>query len=116
MKEILSTVLLITTFALFVPAMPVTALVAVPLNEPSIEYSDFLDYGACPRGTYRVRKHTRTKKKVVNSVLAGGAGAVVGGLVGGGKGAVIGAGVGAGSYLTYRYVKDRHGRCVRRYA
>ena len=114
MKQILSTLLLITTFALFMPMLP-TPVLAAPVNG-GWTAAEFNDFGGCPRGTYRVRKHTRTKKKVINSAIAGGVGAALGGALGGGRGALAGAGIGAGGYLTYRYVKDRHGRCVRRYA
>jgi uncharacterized protein YcfJ len=114
MKQVIASLLLVSAFALM-PVPTTIAAAVVPVN--TVDYSmNWLDYGACPRGTFRVRKHTRTKKKVRNSIIAGAAGAAVGGLAGGGKGALIGAGVGAGGYLTYRYVKDRHGRCVRRYA
>ena len=72
-------------------------------------------FAACPRGTYRVRRNTRTKKKIVNALIAGGVGAAVGGGLGGGRGALLGAGAGSGGYLTYRYIRDRRGRCVPRY-
>lgn len=68
----------------------------------------------CPRGTFRVRKNTKTKTKLVNTLLAGGVGTAIGGGLGGGRGALLGAGVGSGGYLTYRYIKDRRGRCVPR--
>ena len=69
----------------------------------------------CPRGTYKVRRNTRTKKKLVNSLIAGGIGTAIGAGIGGGRGALIGAGSGAGGYLVYRYVRDRRGKCVPRY-
>jgi len=74
---------------------------------------EFIEYGVCPRGTFRVRKHTRTKKKLLNTALATGVGTALGAGIGGKRGALLGAGVGAGGYLTYRYIKDRRGRCVR---
>ena len=129
MKAIVTSFLLATTLML-TPVMPTAAAntaddvaTVADFNEFA-ELVDYATYGetanyaavaACPRGTYKVRKHTRTKKKVVNSLIAGGVGAAVGGGLGGGRGALLGAGVGAGSYLTYRYVQDRRGRCVRRY-
>jgi uncharacterized protein YcfJ len=68
----------------------------------------------CPAGTRRVRRNTRTGKKLLNAAIASGIGAALGGGIGRGRGALIGAGAGAGGYLTYRYVRDRRGRCVRR--
>jgi len=98
-----------------VPVAPVPAAAASHVTRMSLAEMMEL-YSACPRGTVKVRKHTRTKKKVVNSLIAGGVGAAVGGGLGGGRGALLGAGIGAGSYLTYRYVRDRRGRCVLRRA
>jgi len=69
----------------------------------------------CRRGTIRVRSRMSTKKKLLHSAVAGGIGAAIGAGVGGKRGAAIGVGSGAGGYLLYRYVKDRKGRCVRRY-
>lgn len=69
----------------------------------------------CRTGTVRVRSRMSTKKKLLHSAVAGGIGAAIGAGVGGKRGAAIGVGSGAGGYLLYRYVKDRKGRCVRRY-
>lgn len=69
----------------------------------------------CRRGTIRVRNTMSTRKKLLHSAVAGGIGAAIGAGVGGKRGAAIGVGSGAGGYLLYRYVKDRKGRCVRRY-
>ncbi len=77
------------------------------------DYVEFAEYGGCPRGTFRVRRHTRTKKKLLKAALASGIGAAIGGGIGGGRGALFGAGIGAGGYFTYKYIKDRRGRCVR---
>lgn len=69
----------------------------------------------CRQGTIRVRSKMSTKKKLLHSAVAGGIGAAIGAGVGGKRGAAIGVGSGAGGYLLYRYVKDRNGKCVRRY-
>lgn len=69
----------------------------------------------CPRGTFRVRRKTSTKKKLLNAAVTSGIGAALGAGIGGKRGAAIGAGTGAGGYLTYRYIRDRRGRCVRQY-
>jgi hypothetical protein len=128
MKAIVTSFLLAATMML-APVMPTAAASTGGASTGIADFSafaelvDYATYGTtaeyesagCPAGTYKVRKHTRTKKKVVNSLIAGGVGAAVGGGLGGGRGALLGAGIGAGSYLTYRYVKDRRGRCVRRY-
>jgi hypothetical protein len=50
-----------------------------------------------------------------NTLIAAGIGTAIGGGIGGGRGALIGAGSGAGGYIVYRYIKDRHGRCVPQY-
>lgn len=126
MKNIISTFLLMVSLSLVTPVMPASA---VPGSSPSTGPDatdrvfgfenffafnpEFAEYAGCPRGTIRVRKHTRTKKKLLNSAIASGVGAAIGAGVGGGRGALLGAGTGAGGYLTYRYIKDRHGRCVR---
>ena len=114
MKKILSTFLMISALAL-VPVAPTPAAVASPVSRMSLAEMMEL-YKPCPRGTVKVRRHTSTKKKVVNSLIAGGVGAAVGGGLGGGRGALLGAGAGAGGYLTYRYIRDRRGRCVLRRA
>ena len=126
MKKIISIFLALSSLTLFVPGFAITNVSAMEPVTAAAATSGldafenffafdpaFAEAAACPRGTFRVRKHTRTKKKVIHSAIAGGAGAIVGGLIGGGRGALIGAGAGAGGYLTYRYVKDRRGRCVR---
>lgn len=126
MKKIISMFLALSSLTLFMPGFTTTNVLAM---EPELSVTttsglevfenffafdpEFGGSAMCPRGKIRVRKHTRTRKKVIHSAIAGGAGAVVGGLIGGGRGALIGAGTGVGGYLTYRYIKDRHGRCVR---
>jgi hypothetical protein len=124
MKKIATTLLLMSAFV-FVPEMPAT-----PVEAAETGYGAEVDFdlveeftgsammeaaAACPRGTFRVRKRTRTKTKLVNAALATGVGAALGAGIGGKRGALIGAGTGAGGYLTYRWVRDRRGRCVRRY-
>ena len=107
MIKIISTFLLIIMFAVFMPLLP-KPVATTTTFEP-------VEFGACPSGTYRVRKHTRKKTKLVNSLIAGGVGAAIGGGIGGGRGALIGLGSGAGGYLAYRFIRDERGRCVRRY-
>lgn len=105
--------LLILSMLILVPSMPSPVAAATGGNTGNgFELGDFRP---CPRGTFRVRRHTRTKKKVVNSLIAGGVGAAIGGGIGGKRGALIGAGSGAGGYLLYRYIRDKRGRCVVRY-
>lgn len=99
-------------FAL-VPLLPERSLAAAATSSLSLAEMSELTR-PCPRGTFRVRRNTRTKKKLVNSLLAGGVGAAIGGGLGGKRGALLGAGTGAGGYLVYRYVRDRRGRCVAR--
>jgi len=112
MKKIITTFLMVSTFAL-VPVMTGRAVAApaptVPVTAGAMEFKP------CPAGTYRVRRNTRTKKKLVNALIAGGVGAAIGGGIGGGRGALIGLGSGSGGYLVYRYVRDRRGRSVPRY-
>ena len=122
MKKVISTFLLLSMFAL-APVMPAwAASMPVELSETELEdlyeLSETNEMAAlkpCRSGTFRVRRNTRTKKKLLNSLIAGGIGAAVGGGIGGKRGALIGAGSGAGGYLVYRYVRDRRGRCVPRY-
>jgi hypothetical protein len=111
MKKIISTFLMAGMLAL----APVdrTPVLAAP-STGSGTTAEFNEMRPCPRGTFRVRRNTRTKKKLVNSLIAGGVGAAIGGGVGGGRGALIGLGGGSGGYLLYRYVRDRRGRCVAR--
>ncbi len=111
MRKIVTTLLLISIFVLFMPAMP-TGAEAAPL---SVGTNAADPTGGCPAGTYRVRRHTKRGRKLVNAAIAGGIGAAIGGGVGGGRGALFGLGAGSGGYLLYRYVKDSHGRCVRSY-
>ena len=132
MKKIISTLLMMSIFAL----VPATPAAAVQPYEQDVAFSDDYDDLAydvvgpgvfeyaeaghaeaapCRAGTFRVRRNTRTKKKVVNSLIAGGIGAAIGGGVGGGRGALVGLGAGSGGYLVYRYVRDRKGRCVPSY-
>ncbi len=113
MKKTISMFLLMIMFAL-TPVMPTPAVAAsLPLGASEAELSEF---APCPRGTFRVRRNTRTKKKLVNSLIAGGIGTAIGAGIAGKRGALIGAGSGAGGYLVYRYVRDRRGRCVARRA
>lgn len=124
MKKIISTFLIASAFMLssVVPAS------ASPASEETWDtgFEEFYDsegyfelvepaassaIAPCRRGTIRVS----TKKKLLHSAVAGGIGAAIGAGVGGKRGAAIGVGSGAGGYLLYRYVKDRKGRCVRRY-
>ena len=122
MRNTVLTLLILSLLAVIPSAgRPVAA---ASLSDAEIEFdssvlvNEFLygsEFKPCPRGTYRVRRNTRTKKKLVNALIAGGVGAAIGGGIGGGRGALIGAGAGSGGYLTYRYVRDKRGRCVPRY-
>ena len=126
MKKIVATFLVISTFAL-VPSMPVSAAETTDLTEEFVlidPISEFVLFEAepaaaiikpCPRGTFRVRRKISTKKKLLNTAVTSGIGAAIGAGVGGKRGAALGAGTGAGGYLTYRWVRDRRGRCVRQY-
>lgn len=128
MKKTISTVLLFTLIGLSA-AIPASSMPTAEKNDATY-YDEFYDLDSdfelvepansavikpCPGGTYRVRRNTKTKKKIVNSLIAGGIGAAVGGGLGGGRGALLGLGAGSGGYLVYRYVRDRKGRCVPRY-
>lgn len=122
MKRIISMCLLSSLFAV-IPAMPADARAASTVSNYSdlklnaYEYSAFeTELKPCPRGTVKVRRKISTKKKLLNTAIAGGVGAAIGGGVGGKRGALIGVGSGAGGYLLYRYVRDRRGRCVLRRA
>ncbi|GEM_PF-2153290 len=131
MKKIISTFLLISCFALFIPEIPTTTVAAsLPVEPNKAELADFYEvadlyesaesselaaFKPCPAGTFRVRRNTSKGKKIAHSLIAGGIGAAIGGGIGGGRGALIGLGSGAGGYLVYRYVRDRRGRCVPRY-
>ena len=119
MKRIVATFLLLSTFTI-VPSMPAAAETGDVIDELIImEVETGSGAGAfkpCPAGTFKVRRHTRTKKKLLNAAITSGIGAAIGAGVGGGRGALLGAGAGAGGYLTYRYIRDRRGRCVRRYS
>ncbi len=110
MKKLFSTFLMATIFAL-IPA-ELTPAAPAPTAPAATELSSFKP---CPAGTYRVKKRTRRGRRIVNSLIAGGAGAALGAGLGGKRGALIGLGVGTGGYLTYRYIKTRKGTCVRRY-
>lgn len=112
MKKIVSTFMLVSLFALM-PMMPNGAMAAS--SPTAVTTAEFGELKPCPGGTYRVRRNTRTKKKIVNALIAGGIGTAIGAGVGGKRGALIGLGSGAGGYLVYRYVRDRRGRCVPRY-
>ena len=111
MKQTITTFLMVTMFALFMPLMPTSS--AATLSVPTAASSAAIK--PCPGGTYRVRRNTSKGKKIAHSLIAGGIGAAIGGGIGGGRGALIGLGSGAGGYLVYRYVKDNRGRCVPRY-
>jgi hypothetical protein len=120
MKRKVATFLLISTFTI-VPSMPASAAESTELMDESVfmeegYVSEAAAFKPCPSGTYKVRRHTRTKKKLLNAAITSGIGAAIGAGVGGGRGALIGAGAGAGGYLTYRYIRDKRGRCVRRYS
>lgn len=129
MKKITSIFLLLSMFALTASLPTLAEASPLPVEAGEAEFADFYlaDFyepaesgelgtlAPCPRGTYRVRRSTRTKKKVINSLIAGGIGTAIGAGVGGKRGALIGAGSGAGGYLVYRYIRDRRGRCVRSY-
>ena len=110
MKKIVNTFLM-TSLLVLAPLDRTPVLAASSGSGTTVEYSEV---NSCPRGTFRVRRNTRTKKKLVNSLIAGGVGAAIGGGIGGGRGALIGLGGGSGGYLLYRYVRDRRGRCVAR--
>jgi hypothetical protein len=124
MKKIISIFLVLSMFVL-TPGVPTATVAAsMPFEPNEAEFADFYElaetnelaeFKPCPTGTFRVRRNTRTKKKLVNSLIAGGIGAAIGGGIGGGRGALVGLGSGAGGYLVYRYVRDRRGRCVARY-
>jgi uncharacterized protein YcfJ len=117
MKKIISTSLMLIMFAL-TPVITTPAAASLPSTGYGAKFVDytaeFSEFAPCPRGTFRVRRNTRTKKKLVNSLLAGGVGTLIGAGIGGKRGALLGAGSGAGGYLVYRYVRDRRGRCVPR--
>lgn len=111
MKKLVCTFVM-ATLLVIVPLGSERAAAATVAAETAVSTGEL---AACPRGTYRVRRNTRTKKKLLNALIASGIGAAIGGGVGGGRGALIGAGSGAGGYIIYRYVRDRRGRCVPRY-
>ena len=114
MKRIILTFLLISLFTL-VPSTQRSTLAAGEWDKTAVTTPETGEaIKPCPAGTFRVRRNTRTGKKLLNAAIASGIGAALGGGIGGGRGALIGAGAGAGGYLTYRYVRDRRGRCVRR--
>lgn len=119
MKRTVATFLLISMFAL-APSMPASASeMTVIVDEFELMETEPAGGSAafkpCPRGTYRVRRKISTKKKLLNAAVSSGIGAALGAGIGGGRGAALGAGAGAGGYLTYRYFRNRQGRCVRRY-
>ncbi len=100
-------------FASVLLLMPPPAAAATPAAAGSSAASAVCS--SCPRGTYRVRGHTKRSRKLTNALITGGIGTAIGAGVGGKRGALIGLGSGAGGYLVYRYIKDRRGHCVRRY-
>lgn len=116
MKKIISTFLLLSMFAM-TSVMPSTATAATTSNSATFaEYAGSSAMKPCPAGYYRVKKSSiKRSTKLWNTLIATGIGAAIGGGIGGGRGALIGGGSGAGGYLTYRYIKDRRGRCVPRY-
>lgn len=112
MKKSISMLLFTVMLALTMPLTPLGTADAA--TSSAYAASSSAGMAPCRRGTYRVRKYTKMGTRLINAALAAGVGAAVGGGIGGGRGALLGAGVGSGSYLTYRYVKDRRGRCVPR--
>ena len=112
MKRIISMFLIIGTFAavLLMPSSAMASGCAEVVGTTAAGVAR-----PCPRGTFRVRRNTRTRKKLLNAAVSGGIGAAIGAGLGGKRGAALGAGSGAGGYLVYRYVRDRRGRCVRSY-
>jgi hypothetical protein len=117
MKKIITTFLMITMMAITMPLMATTASAATAATAVVESYESGI--APCYGGrVYRVRKNNvyNRNRKLFNTLIAGGAGAVVGSLVDGKRGALIGAGAGAGGYLLYRYVRNRRtGRCERVY-
>ena len=119
MKKIVAIFLLLSTFTI-APSMPVSAAGTTDMMDEFVLMDMEMVSGAgtfkpCPVGTFRVRRKISTKKKLLNTAISTGIGAAIGAGVGGKRGAAIGAGGGAASYLTYRYIRDRKGRCVKRY-
>lgn len=106
------TVSIVTMFVMFLVVLPLSPIGHAEATSPPAASSAGIK--RCPAGTFRVRKNTKRGRKLTNALIAGGIGAAVGGGLGGGRGALLGAGAGSGGYLTYRYVKDRRGRCVPR--
>ena len=102
--------------AITMPLMGTQASAATAATAVSESYESGV--APCYGGrVYRVRRNTlyNRNRKLFNTLIAGGAGAVLGSIVDGKRGALIGAGAGGGGYLLYRYVRDRRGRCVPRY-
>ena len=115
MKKIITTFLMITMMAITMPLMATQASAA---TATAIAESSESGLRPCYGGrVYRVRRNNvyNRNRKLFNTLIAGGAGAVLGSVFDGKRGALIGAGAGAGGYLLYRYVRDRRGRCQRVY-
>jgi hypothetical protein len=107
MKRIISTLMLLSMFALILPLMPLE--VQATTTAATAEA-----VAPCRTGrVYRVRRGNlyQRNRKLFNTLIAAGIGTAAGSVIDGKRGALIGAGAGAGGYLTYRYVKDRRGRC-----
>ena len=116
MKKIISTFLTLSIFAM-VTVMPTSTMASsASSSASSAEFAGSSAMKPCPAGYYRVKKSSiKRSTKLWNTLIAAGIGTAIGGGIGGGRGALIGAGSGAGGYLTYRYIKDRRGRCVPKY-
>jgi hypothetical protein len=115
MKQIISTFLMMAMFAM-VAILPAPTMAASATTVSNAEYAESGAIRPCPAGYRRVRASSvKRSTRLWNTLIASGIGAAIGGGIGGGRGALIGAGSGAGGYIVYRYVKDRHGRCVERY-
>ena len=115
MKKIISTFLLLTMMAM-VSIMPSDTMAATATSLTNAEYVESGVMKPCPAGYRRVRASSvKRSTRLWNTLIAAGIGTAIGGGIGGGRGALIGAGSGAGGYIVYRYIKDRHGRCVPQY-
>ena len=128
MKKLVSTLLIASAFVLSSVVPASASAVSEEMWDTGFEefydsegYFELIEPAAsaaiapCRKGTIRVRSRMSTKKKLLHSAVAGGIGAALGAGINGKRGAAIGVGSGAGGYLLYRYVKDRNGKCVRRY-
>jgi hypothetical protein len=108
--------LMITMIAITMPLMATQANAA---TATAVAESSESGMRPCYGGrVYRVRKNNvyNRNRKLFNTLIAAGAGTVIGSIVDGKRGALIGAGAGAGGYLLYRYIRNRRtGRCERVY-